>query len=173
MILFWTPQRQILIHFWVREDERPTSAWKEDHRERNNVQSAGILKCDCNHVDRRGIKTWRASLLAKATSSRRWASRSNTSLKHPHQISCEEFRYCQMHGTILSNLRYGCCRRILPGCQVRRMIAARNSHSFKQMGTESQVHRYCWKMVPCMVTSTDIAVQGRGVSKLVCGQGRH
>lgn len=81
MILFWTPQQQIFIHFWIREDERPTNAWKEDHHKCNNVRSVGILKCDCNHVDRRGIKTWRASLLAKATSSRRWASCSNTPLK--------------------------------------------------------------------------------------------
>jgi hypothetical protein len=51
------------------------------------------------------------------------------------------------------------------------MIAARNSRSFEPMGTKSQVHGYCWEMVPCMATSVDIAVQGRGVGKLNYSQG--
>ena len=102
-ILFWPLQQKIFIYFWIREDERPSNAWKEDHHKCNNVRSVDILRCDCNHVDRRGIKTWRASVLAKTTSSRRWAGCSNTPLKHPHQISCEEFRYCQMYGTTFSN----------------------------------------------------------------------
>ena len=55
-ILFWPLQQKILIYFWIREDERPSNAWKEDHHKCNNVRSVGILKCDCNHVDRRGIK---------------------------------------------------------------------------------------------------------------------
>jgi len=43
MILFWTPQQQILIDFWIREDESPTNARKEDHHKRNDVRSVGIL----------------------------------------------------------------------------------------------------------------------------------